>query len=76
MFMAIIPHSRRNLFHIEKNIPSSHVVIILNTLCSHKIQFIPLYNQRITFWMSETIYFEINVKVWPLNGFGTTHLDV
>ena len=45
-------------------------------LCTHKVQKISLDDKRIAFGMLEAFYFDIDVKVWPLNSFWTRHLNV
>ena len=48
----------------------------LEGLCLHKIQRIPLDNEWIAFGMTQAVDFKIYVKVWPLNGFSTTHSNI
>ena len=42
----------------------------------YEVQRIPLDDERIAFRMLEALDFEVHVKVGPLDGLGTTHLDV
>ena len=45
-------------------------------LQTYEIQFVPLDNKRITLRVSETIEFEIDIEVRPLNGVRARHLHV
>ena len=45
-------------------------------LQTYEIQFVPLDNKRITLRVAETIEFEIDIKVRPLNCFWATHLHI
>ena len=47
-----------------------------DTELSYKVQRIALDDKWITLGMAKAVDFEVNVKVGPLNGFGTTHLHV
>ena len=42
----------------------------------YKVQWIAFDDERITLGVAEAVDFEIYVKVGPLDGFMTAHLDV
>jgi hypothetical protein len=43
---------------------------------SNIIQWVSLYDKRVALRMAETVDFKVYIKVWPLNGFRTGHLDI